>query len=875
MDVGAWLRRLGLEQYEASFRDNDIDAEVLPGLAADDLAGLGVRSIGHRHKLLAAIAGLRGTVETVRPNMTVPDSPVAAPERADRAGALAGAERRQLTVMFCDLVGSTELSARLDPEDLREVIGAYHRSITETTAPFAGFIAKYMGDGALIYFGYPRAHEDDAERAVRAALALIAAAGGVDVANEKLRLRIGIATGLAVVGDLIGVGAAQEEAVIGDTPNLAARLQALAPPNGCVIADSTRRLVGDLFEYEDIGTVALKGFAAAVRAWRVLAESRVESRFEALRGSAEALAPLVGREEELELLLRRWEEAKQARGRVVLLSGEPGIGKSRLVASVAQHLTVQPYVRIQYFCSPHHQNSALYPVIGQLKRAAGVEPDDSAAEQLEKLRRVVRAHDTDEREETVAFIADLMSVRGPAVRSAEHLTPQQRKERTLRALVAQLAPVSVATPVLMVVEDVHWIDPTFRELLELIIDRVPELAVLCLITFRPEFSPPWLGRPHVSLMALSRLGREQGAEMVDRIARKPLPAGLIEQIVARTDGVPLFVEELTKSVLESGLLRDESERYALVGPLPPLAIPTTLQDSLMARLDRYSTVKEVAQTGAAIGRQFSYALVAAASPLPNREVERALDQLVESELIFRRGMPPEAMYTFKHALVQDAAYSTLLRSKRQQLHASIAAALEAHFPQLVESEPERAARHFSEAGLADKAVEYWSKAANRAARGYAVAEAIETLNLGLADIERLNAGEHQDRLHLDFTDRLAQTVYLQGRFKESMEILAREEERLARVADPALTAAHHFWLAHMHNRIGNFPEAHRHATICAAAAERAGDVVTLGKLLTQQSFTAWGEGQPAEGAELGRRAVITLSPTPERYWLGMHISTSR
>jgi len=858
MDVGAWLRDLGLERYEASFRDNDIDAGVLPELTADDLIGLGVSSIGHRRKLLGAIGALRGG-DTLAPEQT--QRPAATP---------AGAERRQLTVMFCDLVGSTALSGKLDPEDMREVLGVYHAGVSAEVGRFDGFVAKFMGDGVLAYFGYPQAHEDDAERAIRTALAIVARIRALKPASGKPAVRIGIATGLVVVGDLIGSGESQERGVVGETPNLAARLQAMAEPNGVLVAEATHRLIGALFDYEDIGSVALKGFSAPMRAWRVLGDSKVENRFEALRGGAGPLAPMIGREEELELLLRRWEQAKQGQGRVVLFSGEPGIGKSRLTASLPQHLSGQSYVRLQYFCSPHHQNTALYPVIGQLRRAAGLELDDSADEQLEKLRRVIRAGDgAADGEETIALLADFLSISSPAGRSTEHLTPQQRKERTLAALVEQLVALAIADPVLMVVEDVHWIDPTTRELFDLIIDRLPDLPAFCLITFRPEFAPPWLGRPHVSLVALSRLGREQGATMVGRVAGKPLPAALTDQIVTRADGVPLFVEELTKSVLESGLLREEDDRFALVGPLPLLAIPTTLQDSLMARLDRYSTVKEVAQTGAAIGRQFSYALVAAASPLPASEVAQGLGQLVESELIFCRGTPPNAVYTFKHALVQDTAYGTLLRSKRLQLHASIAGALEAHFPQLVESEPERAARHFSEAGFPDRAVAYWSKAADRATRNYAVAEAIETLNLGLADIDRLDPGEHQDRLHLDFNDRLAQTVYLQGRFRDSLQILERDKTRLAKVADPALTGTYNFWLQHMYIRIGNFAAAHRHATASIAAAELAGDVATLGKVLTQESFTAWGEGRPLEGAELGRRAAAILAPTTERYWHGM------
>lgn len=621
--------------------------------------------------------------------------------------ARASAERRQLTVMFCDLVNSTVLSARLDPEDMGDVLRVYHDGCAKIVARFEGFVAKYMGDGVLVYFGYPHAHEDDAERAVRAGLALVEAIGATVLplpGELKLQLRVGIATGLVVVGDLIGSGAAQEEAVVGETPNLAARLQGLAAPNAVVIGADTRRLTGGLFEYRDLGAATLKGFADPVQAWQVVGPSAIESRFEALHATS-TTTPLIGRDEELDLLMRRWQHAKRGDGRVVLLSGEPGIGKSRVTEAIEERLSGEPHIRLRFFCSPHHADTALHPIASQLEHAAGFERDDNVERRLGKLEAIL-APSTKDTKQATALLADLLSIGGDRY-PPPNLNPQRRKEETLEALFAQAAGLAAHRPVLMVFEDVHWIDPISLELLELMVERVSSLRVLLIMTFRPEFQSPWTGDAHVTTLALNRLGRQHGAELVKCLTgNKHLPSAILDQITAHADGVPLFVEELTKAVLESGLLRDAGDQYVLTGPVPPLAIPTTLHASLMARLDRLAPIREVSQIGAAIGREFSYELLAALVPLPESTLQEAVERLVRSELVFCRGRPPNATYTFKHALIRDAAYATLLRSRRQELHARIAQVLEDQFPDTVELHPEILAHHWSQAGLVEKAAFY-------------------------------------------------------------------------------------------------------------------------------------------------------------------------
>jgi class 3 adenylate cyclase/predicted ATPase len=721
--IADWLKQLGMQEYVQRFAENHIDFAILSDLTDQDLEKIGVTSLGHRRKLLHAIADLKG-VEQSAPAIVAPSTPRREVESA---------ERRQVTVLFSDLVGSTALSARMDAEDLREIISAYQKCVTEVVRHFGGFVAKYLGDGVLVYFGYPEAHEDDAERAVRAGLELVAAVSALKT-PISLQTRVGIATGLVVVGDLIGSGEAQERNIIGETPNLAARLQGIARPNTVLIAESTRKLLGNLYELDNVGARDLKGIARPIRAWVALRASTVESRFEALHASG--LTALVGRDEETELLLRRWSRAKCGEGQVVLLSGEAGIGKSRLTATLVERLSAEPHTRLRYFCSPQHMDSAFYPIIGQMARGAGLAHDDSAKAKLDKLDALLAQSSTSI--EHAALFAEMLSVpndgRYPLL---DALTAEQRRQKTLEALTSQMAALSRQNPVVMIFEDAHWADPTSLDVFNRCVDQIATLRVLLLVTFRPEFEPPWIGRPHVTAVTLNRLPQREVGAIIDRVVgNKLLPANIRQDIIERSDGIPLFIEEMTKAVMEAESQGAAEQTVAAV-PSPARAVPASLHASLMARLDRLGAAKEVAQIGAAIGREFSHALLAAVARKQDAELQSSLERLIGAGLLFRQGLPPHARYLFKHALVQDAAYGTLLREPRRALHARIAETIKGEFSDIADSEPELLARHCTEAGLIEQAALLWGKAGQRSVERSALVEAEAQLTRALDQIATL------------------------------------------------------------------------------------------------------------------------------------------
>ncbi len=760
-EMGEWLRANDLAEFEAVFVDNQVDFKTLEVLTEIDLKELGL-PFGPRKRVVAAIEKWKRSASMSRT------------EAEKRSASIVHGERRQITVMFCDLVGSTALSGLMDPEELSQLMQIYRKACSDLVARYEGFVAQYLGDGLMIYFGWPVAHEDDAERGVRSALEMVQAVKAIRAARP-LAVRIGLATGPVVVGETVRDGNTASGLAVGETPNMAARLQALAGPNEVVIAPTTRRLVGDVFALTDQGAHSLKGISQPVQVWRVEEVRRSEGRFSAARGH-DHLTTLVGRDEEDSVLVRCWEQAGFGKGQVVLLSGQAGIGKSRLTQSLRQRIGAQPAV-LHYQCSPYHLNSPLHPFIEQLEQSAGFARDDAPERRLEKLETRVGIAAGGE---TLALFATLLSLptdRYPPL----HLSPRKQKEKTLEALVHRVETLARHAPVLIVVEDIHWIDPTSQELLELLVPKVLELPALMVLTHRPEYSPPWGAGPGLTMLALNRLGREQGARLVETVTQgRSLPPDVLDEILTKADGVPLFVEELTRSVLESGLLREERGQFLLQSPQAVLAIPVSLRDSLMARLDRLGAVKELAQIGACIGREFSCHLLERVALMTADVLRISLKTLMESGLVTQRDQPPDAVYVFKHALVQDAAYDSLLKSRRGELHARIAAVLEQDFAERVAKEPEWLAHHHTQAGHLNAAIPLWRKAGTMAVARVALKEAVAHFQKGLLLIEQLPPAPERDGLELTIREPLnAAWTGLRGWAAPEVSVNGAEILRLA------------------------------------------------------------------------------------------------
>lgn len=660
-------------------------------------------------------------------------------------------ERRQLTVMFCDLVGSTELSTRLDPEDLRVIIRDFQDTCAKVIAQFDGYIAQYLGDGILVYFGYPMAHENEAERAVRSGLGIIEALSDVEHDNSvKPAIRVGIATGLVVVGEMIKGGSSEEMTVVGETPNIAARLQALAKPNTIIISSTTHKLIEAEFRCEDLGGLQLKGVSEPMHAWQVIGLAEAEHEVEDRYG-----LPLVGRDEEIGLLSRRLIQSKERLGQVVLVSGEAGIGKSALAETMRTQAKKEGFAETAFYCSPYYINSALYPVIEKIKQRASWQATDTPYTKLAKLEQMLASYNW-AAEDVVPLFAALVSLPLPEGRYPPlNLTPQEQKQRTLDTLVAWTLEEAERQSVFELWDDLHWADPTTLELLGLLINQAATASLLMVMTFRPEFIPPWSTRSHMTPTTLSRLEGADVEVMVTRLmGGKEPPAEVLQHIVKKTDGIPLYVEELTKVILESGLLREESDRYDLTGPLSTVKIPATLQESLMARLDRLPKLRDVAQLGAVLGREFEYEMLKALAPMDEVRLQDGLGQLVEAELLYQRGRPPRATYIFKHALIQDAAYQSLLKRTRQQCHRQVADILESRFPEIVETQPELLAHHHTEANSPQTAVEYWLKAGQQAIGRFADREAVGHLEKGLSVLQTLPDTPERAQLELSLQTSL-------------------------------------------------------------------------------------------------------------------------
>ena len=829
-ELREWLRQNKLEQYADAFEANDIDLDILSELTEHDLEKLGL-SLGNRHRLVKAIK------ESAGGESAIPSTPASGLE----SEVSSEAERRQVTVLFCDLVGSTALSGTIDPELMGALIRRYQGAAAGAIGRFGGFVAKFMGDGIFAYFGFPRAFEDAAERAVRAAFAILVEVGGITRPDgTRLQARIGIATGLVVVGEIVGTGFAQERTIVGETPNLSARIQSLAGPDTILIGAVTRHLLGGVFDLEPIGEHELKGFARPVPVWRVRGEASVASRFAAIRAGSNL--PFIGRAHEMALLLARWRLTCQGEGQIVTVISEAGIGKSRLIAALQEALIGEPYARIYLQCSPYHSDSPLYPVIQHLGRAAGFAAADLPSVRAEKLSALFAERAASDAT-VLPLLAELLTIPAPAAPLS--LTPAQRKAATIALLVDEIVHLGETNPVFLVLEDAHWIDATTLEFMTRLTDSIGPVRVFAVATARPEFTPPWLARPHATLLTLGRLGRVECAQLVTRVAAsRGLSAEAVAAIVARTDGVPLFVEELTKSMLEA------------VGE-GSAAVPATLKDSLMARLDRLGEAREVAQIASVIGRQFTFALLDAIAPQHDAELEAALARLGTAGIVFPEGCGQEWSYSFKHALVRDAAYESLLLSRRREWHERIARALEERFPETAANEPDLLAHHFGAAGLGLPACDYRMRAGDQAVNHSAYKEAIAHFSAGLKIAETLPDAADRKRRHLDFLLKLGPALMVvHGMQSAEVEHTFRRAAEISESLDDVTALYKAKWGLWLNANI-------RQKT--ALARDRANELVDLarrsndGDMLIEAYHCSWStafySGEVATTLDFGRKGI--------------------
>jgi class 3 adenylate cyclase/predicted ATPase len=865
------LRQEQRVAYRVLKRRLQLDDEILEDLK-DDLIYAKKLAIDEDGRVLVWTGGTASAPPTASsvPLSATPDVSLAQGEAAPVVPSTPDAERRQLTVLFCDLVDSTRLASQLDPEDLREVVRAYQDTCAKVIARYEGHIAQYLGDGLLVYFGYPLAHEDDAQRAVRAGLGMIEALGQLNVrlAQERgvrLAARLGIHTGLVVVGE-VGGGARQEQLALGETPNLAARLQGIAEPNTLVVSATTFQLLGGFFACQPLGTPPLKGQAQPLAVYRVLYESMARSRLEAVGSTG--WTPLVGREQEIALLLERWAQVKAGVGQVVLLSGEAGIGKSRLVQVLTEQVAAEPRAWLTPCqCSPYHQHTALYPWIDLLERVAlRFDRKESPQQKVDKLEGFLVQYGLP-LAEAVPLFAALLSLPLPADYAPVTVSPEQQKQQTLQALLTILLRIAAQQPVLFVMEDLHWVDPSTLELLSLLVDQGPTARILTLFTFRPDFSPPWTGRAHLTQLTVNRLPRQQAVEVIRQVAHgKVLPPEVIEQVVAKTDGVPLFVEELTKMVLESGLLQEREDRYTLTGPLPPLAIPTTLHDSLMARLDRLAMVKGLAQLGATLGREFSYELLQAVSPWDEGTLQQGLHQLVEAEFLYQQGLPPQATYTFKHALIQDAAYQSLLRSTRQQYHQRITQVLEAQFPAICDTQPELLAYHYAEVGLREQAIPYWQRAGQQALQRSANLEAVRHLTAALELLATLPETQARAQQELDLQLALGPALMTTKGYAtlEVEQTYARAQALCAQVGDTPQLFPTLWGLWRFYRSQRAFPTARELGEQLVQLAERVADPMRRLEAHEALGTTLFDVGDYAAARTHVEQGITLTDPTTQR-----------